>query len=70
MMNIKHDATYRFMRDAICSCYSAERFFLLQYMLHDCRPKFSGNPVVRVFWPWSSVLEKRRVTSLEYFIFN
>jgi hypothetical protein len=57
------------MRDSIRGCYSAERFFLLRYTMHDCLPKFSGNTVVRLFWPWPSVLEKRRVASLEYFIF-
>jgi len=36
--------------------------------MYDYRPKFSGNTVVRVFWPWSSVLDKRRVASLKEFI--
>jgi hypothetical protein len=65
---MKHDAADRFMRDTIRGCYSAQRFFLLHHTMYDCLPKFSGNTVVRVFWPWSSVLEKRRVASLKEFI--
>ena len=56
LLDMKHDATDRFMRDTICGCYGAERFLLLHHMLHDSRPQFSGNTIVRVFWPWSSVL--------------
>jgi hypothetical protein len=63
-LNMTHDATDRFMRDAIHSCYSAERFFLLHHTMYDCPPKVSGNTVVRLFPSWSSVLDKRRVTSL------
>ena len=65
IFNMAHDATDRFMRDAKRGCYGAERFFLLHHTLHDGRPKFSGNSVVRVFWPRSSVLDKRRVASLK-----
>jgi hypothetical protein len=46
-----------------------EGFFLLNHTIYDCRPKFSGNTIVRVFWSWALMLEKRRVTSLEYFLF-
>ena len=62
-LNMKHDATDRFMRDSIGGCYSTERFFLLHHTLHYGRPQSSGNTVVRMFWSWSSVLEKRRVAS-------
>ena len=64
-LNMKHDTTDRFMRDAICGCYGAERFFLLHHTLHDGRPQVSGNTIVRMFRPWSSALEKRRVTTLK-----
>jgi hypothetical protein len=64
-VNMKHDAAYRFMRDSIGGCYGAEWFFLLHHTLHDGRPQVSWNTVVRVFWSWSSVLEKRRVTTLK-----
>jgi hypothetical protein len=69
LMNMKHDATDRFMRDSIRGCYCAERFLLLHHTMNDHRPVFSGETVVRVFRPWSSVLDQRRVTSLNYFIF-
>jgi hypothetical protein len=63
-VNMKHDTVYHYMRDAKCGCYGAQRFFLLHHTLNDGRPQVSGNTVVRVFRPWSSVLEKRRVASL------
>jgi hypothetical protein len=56
------------MRDTVCSCHCAKRFFLLHNMVNDHRPVFSGNTVVRVFRPWSSVLDRRRVASLKSFI--
>ena len=37
-LNMKHDTTDRFMRDAKCGCYGAERFFLLHHTLQDGRP--------------------------------
>jgi hypothetical protein len=58
------------MRDSICDCYITERFFLLNHVMFNCRLKFSGNTVVRVFWSWSSVFGKRRVASLNEFIFR
>ena len=63
--DMKYDATDRFMRDAICGCYGAERFFLLHHTLHDGRPQVSWNTIVRMFRPRSSALEKRRVTTLK-----
>ena len=65
LLGIKYNATDRFMRDSICGCYGAERFFLLHYTLHDCRPKFSWNTIVRMYRSWSSALEKRRVATLK-----
>src|SRR6266567_2867409 len=55
-LNMKHDTTDRFMRDSICSCYCAERFFLLHYTLHDGRPLWSGNTVCGALWRWTPVL--------------
>jgi hypothetical protein len=69
LLSMKKDATDRFVRDAIGCCHSAEGFFLIHHTLHDCGPVFSGNTVFRVFRPWSSVLEKRKVASLNEFIF-
>jgi hypothetical protein len=69
LMNMKNDATDRFMRDSIRGCYCAERLLLLHHTMHYCRPVFSGNTVFRVFRPWSPVLDSRRVASLKYFIF-
>jgi hypothetical protein len=63
-----YDAAYRFMRDVIGGCYGAERFLLLHHTLHDGRPQVSWNTIVRLFWSWSSVLEKRRVTPVNEFI--
>ncbi len=67
-LNMKHDATDRFMRDAICGCYSAERFLLLHHTLQDSRPQVSWTTIVWLFRPWSSALEKRRVPTLNEFI--
>jgi hypothetical protein len=67
-LNMKHDATDRFMRDSICGCYGAERFLLLHHTLHDGRPQVSWNTIVRMFRPRSSVPEKRRVPPLKEFI--
>jgi hypothetical protein len=36
---MKHDATNRFMRDAICGCDGSERFLLLHHAMYDCRPR-------------------------------
>jgi len=64
VLNMKHDAADRFMRDSICGSYSAERFLLLHHTMHYDRPKFGRNTVVRMFRSWTSLLEKRRVASL------
>ncbi len=64
-----NDATDRFMRDTIRGCHCAERFLLLHHTMNDHRPVFSGNTVFLVFRPWSSVLDHRRVASLNYFLF-
>jgi hypothetical protein len=47
------EATDRFMRNTVCCCHGAQRFLLLYHAMHDHRPVFSGNTVLRMFWPWS-----------------
>ena len=69
-LDMKQDATDRFMRDTICGCYGAERFFLLHHTMHDGRPVFSGNTVVRLFWPWSPFASQEEGWLLEMFIFR
>jgi hypothetical protein len=64
LLDMKHDATDCFMRDTICCCHGTERLFLPHHTMYYCRPVGSGNSVVRVFRPWSSMLDKRRVASL------
>src|SRR5437899_2067395 len=59
-MNMKHDATDRFMRDPIRGCYRAERFLLLHHTMYHSRPVFSWNTVCRVCWPWSTFANNRR----------
>jgi hypothetical protein len=44
LLSMKHDAADRFMRDTICGCYGAERFFLLPHPMYGCRTKFRGIP--------------------------
>jgi hypothetical protein len=68
LQDMTYDAADRFMRDVICGCYGAQRFFLLHHTLHDGRPQVSWNTIVRMFRPWSSALEKRRVPTLNEFI--
>src|SRR5947209_16481134 len=70
LLEMKHDATDRFMRDSIYGCYSAERFLLLYHTMNHCRPVFSGNTVVRVFWLWSPIANNRRRASVRYFIMS
>jgi hypothetical protein len=65
LLDMKHDATNRFIRDSMRCCYNAQRFFQLQHTMYDCRPEFSGDTVFWIFRPWLPVLEKRRVASLK-----
>src|SRR5258705_437856 len=55
LMSMKQNATDRFMRDTICCCYCAERFFLLYHTMHHGRPLGSGNTVCGVLWPRTPV---------------
>jgi hypothetical protein len=68
LMNMKHEATDRFMRDSIRGCYCTERFLLLHHTMNDHRPVFSGKTGVRVFWPWSPFANKRRRAGVLCFI--
>ncbi len=71
LLDMKHDATDRFMRDAIRCCHGTERFFLLHHTMHHCRPLGSGNTVCRMLWPWPAVLDNsRRMASLSCFILS
>jgi len=65
LLEMKYDATDRFMRDTICGCYGAERFLLLHHTMYYYRPVFSGNTIFWVFRPWSPVLDKRGIASLK-----
>jgi hypothetical protein len=38
LLDMKHDATDRFMRDTICSCYDVQRFLQLHHTMHHSRP--------------------------------
>ena len=60
LLDMKHDATDRFMRDPIRGCYRAERFLLLHHTMYHSRPVFSWNTVCRVCWPWSTFANNRR----------
>jgi len=67
-LDMKYDATDRFMRDTIRGCYGAERFLLLYHTIYNSRPVFSRNTIVRVFWPWSPFANNRRRTGVMCFI--
>ena len=70
LLDMKHDATDRFMRDTICSCYDAQRFFHLYHTMHHSRPLGGGNTVYGVLWPWTPMLHNRRMTSPSCFIIS
>jgi hypothetical protein len=53
LMSMKDEATDRFMGDTILICHLTKWFVVLYHTMDDQRPVFSGNTVVRVFWPWS-----------------
>jgi hypothetical protein len=68
LMHMKKNATDRFIRDTIRCCYSAQGFLLLHHTMNDHRPVFSGNTVVRVFWPWSPFANNRRRAGVMCFV--
>ncbi len=57
---MKHDATDRFMGDTKFLCNRSKGVLVLHHTMHDHRPVFSGNTVIRVFWPWSPFAHNRR----------
>ena len=61
LLDMKHNATDRFMRDTIRCCHGTERFFLLHHTLHHCRPIQAGIPYVGCFGPGRRCLITRRI---------
>jgi len=60
LLDMKYNAMDRFMRDPIRCCHSTERFVFLYHPMNDHRPVFSGDTVLRVFWPWTPLANYRR----------
>ncbi len=60
ILDMKHDATDRFMGDIIGDCHCSQRFLLLHHTMNDYRPVFSRKTVFRVFWPWTPFTNNRR----------
>lgn len=57
---MKDEATDRFLGDTILICHLTKWFAVLHHAMDDPRPVFSGNTIVRVFWPWSPLATYRR----------
>ena len=38
LLDMQYDPTDRFIRDTICGCHGAQRFFLPDHKLHNGRP--------------------------------
>ena len=68
LISMKKNATDRFMRDTIGSCYRAQGFLLLHHTMNNQRPVFSGNTVFGVFWPWSPFAHHRRRADVMCFV--
>ena len=51
LLDMKHDATARFMRGSIRCCYCTERFFLLYHTMHHCCQCSAGIPYLGCFGP-------------------
>jgi hypothetical protein len=68
LLDMKHDATDRFMRDTILLCNRTKWLVVLHHTMNDHRPMFSGNTVVRVFWPWSPFANHWRRAGVMCFI--
>jgi hypothetical protein len=45
LLDMKHDAKDRFMRNSICGCYGSKRLLLLHHTMYHGRPLGSGNTV-------------------------
>jgi hypothetical protein len=57
---MNEEATDRFMWDSRLICNLTKWFVVLHHAMDDPRPVFSGNTIVRVFWPWSPLANYRR----------
>ncbi len=68
LLDMKYEATDRFVRDPIRCCHGTERFVLLHHTMNDHRPVFSGKTVCGVFWPWSPFATHRRRAAVRCFI--
>ena len=47
-LEMKYDATDRFMRDTILICHFTKWFVVFHHTMHDHRPEFSGNTIFGV----------------------
>jgi hypothetical protein len=70
LLNSKHEATDRLMRDTRGFCHRWERFLLLHHTLHHARPVGSGKSGRWAFWPWRPFATHRRRTGVSCFILN
>ncbi len=68
LVDMKQDATDRFMRDSKLLCNRTKWFVVLHHAMHDLWPVFSGNTVVRLFWPWSPFANNRRGAGVKCFV--
>src|SRR5947209_6915754 len=68
LLDMKDEATDRFVRDPIRCCHGTERFVLLHHTMNDHRPVFSGKTVCGVFWPWSPFATHCRRAAVRCFI--
>ncbi len=69
LLDMKHDAADRFMRDTIGGCHCTERFLLLHHTMQHGRPFGSGKTVCRPLCPGPSLLDhRRRRASLSCFL--
>jgi hypothetical protein len=59
LLEMKHDATDRFMRDIILVCNRTKWFVVFHHTMHDHWPEFCGNTIFGVFWPWSPFANNR-----------
>ena len=70
LLDMKHDATDRFMRDTILLCNRTKWFVVLQHAMHDHWPVFSRNTVFRLFRPWSPFAHNWREAGVMGFIMS
>jgi hypothetical protein len=68
LLDMKYDATDRFMRDTILLSNPTKWFVVLHHAMHDHRPVFRGNTIFRVPWSLSAFANKRRRAGVMCFI--